>query len=444
MKTENITPHQSRESELCNVVPGLELTLPAGSPHVAYVALWYPVFTQPFIFREVEGLGKLLPLQVYTLYGSNLRHCSDKMRSDAARTVSFGVRGFWAATWALFAETIKNPGMVWRIFNRACLRSWNTLESLGENLWAFGIGMALGRRFREDGIDFVYAPWPRGAATAAWIGAKLAGIPFAIAARGDNLAPADPDLGDKFAHAAFVRANNAADQKRIEDFDKSQANGKTLLVYNSLTLPPNRIKSQRFTGPPLKLLALGRFDVTKGFDVLLEACSILKKRGIDFTLTLAGGGGRLMGLGKLEERLRSLRRTLDLEKEVSMPGIINHDQLPQLLASHDIFTAPCVIDFSGKRDGIPNTVIEALASGMPVVASDINALPEVVRNGQTGLLVPQKDPAALADAIIWLKDYPEEAIIMGENGAKLVAEMFDPQKNGLLLARAIRDNACVE
>ena len=66
--------------------------LPAGLPHVAYVVLWYPLFTQPFIFREVEALRRRLPLAVYTLYGRNLRHCSDEMRAKADHVRVYGMR----------------------------------------------------------------------------------------------------------------------------------------------------------------------------------------------------------------------------------------------------------------------------------------------------------------------------------------------------------------
>ena len=78
---------------------------------------------------------------------------------------------------------------------------------------------------------------------AAWVAADIAGVPFSTSARGDNLEPADPDLADKLSAALFVRANNAADQARIEAFDRSQARGKVALVYNSLTLPPPAVDS---------------------------------------------------------------------------------------------------------------------------------------------------------------------------------------------------------
>lgn len=406
--------------------------LKSGQAHVGVVLLWYPLFTQPFIFSELETLSRRMPVEIYTLYGKNLRHCSEAMKKASERPRSYGAKSVVDVCWQVAKQSVKTPRRMWRLFKRSLWRKWPSWETFGENLWGFCVGVSLGKQFKEDGIDFVYSPWPRGAATAAWVGATLAGLPFGVAARGDNLAPADPDLGAKLEAATVIRANNAADQKRIESFDKGQAKGKTELIYNSLTISPDLAKNgdqNRFSGPVVRLLSLGRFDVTKGFDVLLKACALLKKSGFPFQLTLAGGGGKLMGLGGLESGLRSLRESLGLESEVDMPGLISHDQLPELLASHDIFLAPCVIDKSGRRDGIPNTVIEALAYGMPVISTNINALPEVVKDGETGLSVPPNDPQALASAIKKLAADPDLARKLGQNGAALAASLFDPLAN---------------
>lgn len=409
--------------------------LPGGLPHVAYVLLWYPLFTQPFIFREVEGLKKHLPITVYSLYGKNLRHCSAEMRLQANGVHAFGIRALPRILAEMARQIFYRPLQFCRLFRQNLFRRWPNLEILGENLWAFCAGLLLARIFREAGIDMIYAPWPRGTATAARIAASLTGLPFAMAARGDNLDPADPDLADKLDAALFVRANNAADKARMKAFIHG-IEEKLVLVYNSLSLPAASTVAHapRERGKPLRLLALGRFDVTKGFDVLLKACAILRRRNVPFILTLAGGGGKGMGLGDLAGELFRLRSQLHLEQQVHMPGLISHNELPQILAKHDIFVAPCVIHPSGRRDGIPNTVIEALSSGIPVVSTTVNALPEIIRHGETGLAVPPSNPLALADAINFLYEHPEEAQRLGAAGAAFAMKMFDPAANSLKLA----------
>lgn len=406
--------------------------LKSGQPHVGIVLLWYPLFTQPFIFREVESLAQIMPLEVYTLYGRNLRHCSTEMKNASFRGKTYGIAKLLPICWEMAKYGVCHPRKFWQLFKRSLWHHWPNWETFGENLWAFAVGFSLGKQFREDGLDFIYAPWPRGTATAAWVGATLANLPFGMAARGDNLCPADPDLAQKMEAAFLVRANNYADQQRIEEI----VHGKTELIYNSLTLPQTLARPvERFQqGKPVRLIALGRFDVTKGFDILLEACAILKKHNFPFTLTLAGGGGKIMGLGDLSHKLITMRQELGLQNEVKMPGLISHDQLPEILEQHDIFVAPCIIHSSGKRDGIPNTVIEAMAFAMPVVATNVNALPEIVRDNETGLTVHPGDPKALANAIMALAADPKKAQKLGENGSKLAKELFDPQTNAQRLA----------
>lgn len=409
--------------------------LPQGLPHIACILLWYPLFTQPFIFREVESLRKLLPLAVYSLYGLNTKHCSTEMRAVAGQTHTFGMRATGLLCGELARNLVCHPLRTWRLLRRCFAYRWTSWETLGENVWAFCVGLYLGRLFRDNGTDMIYAPWPRGTATAAWVAAHIAGIPFVMAARGDNLDPADPDLGEKLRAACAVRANNAADMQRIVTFDQGQAQGKVTLIYNSLTLPMPPLPTHPPTVPPgpmprpLRLLALGRFDVTKGFDVLVRACGLLRDRGLDFTLTLAGGGGAEFGLGRMEGEILRLRAELRLEERIHLPGLVSHNELPALLQGHHIFVAPCVVHASGRRDGIPNTVIEALAYGVPIVSTTVNALPEVVRHEQTGLTVPPGDPEALAEAIQRLADDAPLAARLAWGGQMLTREMFNPQRN---------------
>ena len=146
-----------------------------------------------------------------------------------------------------------------------------------------------------------------------------------------------------------------------------------------------------------------------------------------------------MGLGNLGGKLTALRSRLHLERLVSMPGLISHNALPQLLGDHHVFVAPCVIDAQGRRDGIPNTVIEAMAFGLPVVGTTVNGLPEVIHHGESGLTVPQRDPVALARAMAHFYNRPADIASFGACGAELARRMFDSEANSDALARMFVD-----
>lgn len=403
-------------------------------PHVAYILLWYPVFTQPFIFREVQGLKSMgYPLSVYSLYGLSLDKCSAEMRSVAQDTQTLGMKALGLLLWALLSQCVRQPRRTLHLFRIFLTYNWSSLEILGENFWALLCGIYLSKVFQEAGIEHIHAPWPRGTATAAAVASYLSGIPFSTSARGDNLNPADPDLVPKLKAAQCIRANNKADAARISDLLPPEEREKIYLVYNSLTLAVRGQASAPLQAP-VRLLSVGRFDITKGFEYLLDACKILKDEGLAFHLTLAGGGGRWLGLGLLGPQLKKQCTALGLDAYVSMPGLISHGDLPDVLMAHDIFVAPCVIHESGRRDGIPNTVIEALAYGLPTVTTDVNALPEIVRHQETGLTVPQRDAVALAQALRYMVEHPDEARRMGRQGSALVQEMFKPETNLRLLA----------
>jgi glycosyltransferase involved in cell wall biosynthesis len=406
----------------------------ASMPHVAYVLLWYPVFTQPFIFREVEGLKKAgVPLTVYSLYGRSLRKCSDAMRAVASQTRCFGMRALGSFLFALLRQLFAQPRGTLGLVREMVCRRWLNVESAAEVLWGFLAGVYFARLFTEAGIDLIHAPWPRGSATAAWTASRLSGIPFSLAARGDNLDPVEPDLLDKMEQSLFIRANNQADRVRMQRMLAPASRDKIDLVYNSLTLRAGQCRPARLM-PPVRLLAVGRFSATKGFEYALTACKILKDKDFPFTLTLIGGSGLAAG-GYLGRRLAGMRTRLGLAEHVRMPGLVSHNDLPKLLEDHDIFVAPCVIAPGGERDGIPNVIIEAMAFGRPVISTRVNAIPEIVRNGETGLAVPQRDAAALAAAVLHMHAYPDEARRMAENGRKLALEKFDEASN----IRKLRD-----
>ena len=161
--------------------------------------------------------------------------------------------------------------------------------------------------------------------------------------------------------------------------------------------------------PPIQILALGRFARTKGFDVLLRAAKLLEEQGLDFHLTLAGAG-------PARGALNYLTRRLGLGPRVSFPGFIPYDRVSALFTAADVFVMPCVIHASSDRDGIPNVIMEALLHRLPVVASDVAGIGEVIRHRDTGLLVPQRDAAALAAAIQAMVADRPAALAMAEEG----------------------------
>ncbi len=159
-------------------------------------------------------------------------------------------------------------------------------------------------------------------------------------------------------------------------------------------------------------LGVGRMATKKGFHVLVEALPEIFRRAPDLHVVLAGGGDRL------EELRRAARPFAD---RVHFPGPVLHDTLPDLYRAADFFVLPAVHDAKGNVDGLPNVILEAMASGLAVVASRISGIPIAVAEGETGRLVPEADVAALAAAVGDLAVDSELRAAMGAR-ARLKAE----------------------
>jgi glycosyltransferase involved in cell wall biosynthesis len=166
-------------------------------------------------------------------------------------------------------------------------------------------------------------------------------------------------------------------------------------------------------GAPL-VLGVGRMATKKGFHVLLDAFDEIARRVPDAHLVLAGGGDLLDGFR---------RRAARWPGRVHLPGPVMHDELPDLYRAADLFALPAVHDSKGNVDGLPNVILEAMASALPVVGTAISGLPIAVRPGDSGWLVAEKEPAPLAAAVAEALADLVAARRMGESGrARALAE----------------------
>ncbi len=159
-----------------------------------------------------------------------------------------------------------------------------------------------------------------------------------------------------------------------------------------------RIKFRKNLSIPesdLVVFALGRIVLKKGFDLLVRALPLVKEKIPNVTLIIGGDGTDL-------ERLKTLAIDLGVSEWVRFTGIITRTDVPVYFRMCDVFTLPAVFDPNGNVDGCPNVILEAMSCGKPVVASNISGIPIIVKDGETGILVEEKDVPGLASALIEL------------------------------------------
>ena len=284
---------------------------------------------------------------------------------------------------------------------------------------------ALRRLIRERGIELVHAHWilPNGFVAARAAGA--AGVPYAVTLHGSDVfmaeraAPLAAMARRALAGAAHVTSCSADLRDRLLALAGGAGADRVLLVPNGTDLgaPPDaaaaaaveaRLGPAAAGGGPL-VVAVGRLVDKKGFGILLEAAPAILAGRPDARLAIGGGGD-------LETPLRRRAAELGIADRVAFPGPLSHPEALALIARAEVFVMPSLRDERGNVDGLPIVVLEAMAAGRPVVASDVAGLPLAVADGETGLLVPERDPAALATAVGSLLADPGRARRLGEAG----------------------------
>jgi glycosyltransferase involved in cell wall biosynthesis len=164
-----------------------------------------------------------------------------------------------------------------------------------------------------------------------------------------------------------------------------------------------------------RIISVGRLVPKKGFDVLVQACGELRRRGIDFELRIIGGG-------PLRDELLSLAEEEGIAAMVRLPGSMPQAELAVELAAAELFALSPSVMPDGDRDGIPNVILEAMAASVPVIAAAVSGIPEVIADGVTGRLVPPRRPDLLADALIELLRDREQRARLAAAARRFVGE----------------------
>lgn len=174
-------------------------------------------------------------------------------------------------------------------------------------------------------------------------------------------------------------------------------------------------------GKKVRFLAIGRFVEKKGFDDLIRAFAVVSKRRGGVKLTL-------VGQGPCEKKYRRLIEKYELGGKVKIVPWVDYKKIHNKYVASHIFVAPSVTDAAGNQEGIPNTLKEAMATGMPVVSTLHAGIPELIDSPDAGLLVPERDVHQLAEAMQWLADHPESWAEMGAKARRKIERDFNLEK----------------
>lgn len=267
----------------------------------------------------------------------------------------------------------------------------------------------LATRLAGSGLSAVHGYFAHLPTEVAAGAARLLGVPYGFSVHAlDARKVAPEELAVRAAEASWVRACNADVAATV-----AAAGVRPRLIPHGVDLDAFR-ETPRPPSARVEVLAVGRFVEKKGFAVLLDAVARIER---DIQV-------RLVGDGPLRAQILAQVRRLGLDGTVAVEPRRAHDALPDCYARADLVVVPSVVDAGGDRDGLPNVVLEAMASGRAVVATDVGAIATAVCDGVTGRLVPPGDVDALATAITELVDRPDLRRTLGARARTLAETRF--------------------
>ncbi len=381
---------------------------------VGYVLKMYPRLAETFILNEIlahEAAG--LAIEIFSL-----RSPIDGRFHEALSRVQASV------------TYVPGPGCkaedLWELIGRAAatLPGGRGLvqDAAGEEVGNVYQAIVLAQMIQERGIGHLHAHFATVATNVARLAARLTSIPYTFTAHAKDIyheSVVDDDLRRKLRDAAAVVTVSDFNQSYLRDrFGGDAAN--VVRIYNGLDLGQFAYQDPR--GRPLLILAVGRLVDKKGFDVLIDACDVLRRRGREVRCDIVGDG---LLRDKLLEQIEQRRLT----GQVRLLGARPRDEVMARMQAAAVLAVPCVISENGNRDGLPTVLLEAMALGTPCVSTDVTGIPEVIRDGETGLLSVQGDPESLAHRLERLLDDQELRVRIAERARALVEAEFDIHRN---------------
>ena len=404
----------------------------AGTTRIAYIMSRFPKLTETFILSEILAIERAgARVSVYPL----LREKATLVQPGAAELVA-RARYLPFLSAAIVASQLHYLGdrRLRRRYVRALLDviegTWRSPNFLIGGLGIFPKVAHAAREMSAEGIDHVHCHFANHPALAGFIVHRLSGIPYSFTAHGSDLHVDRTMLPAKVDEAAFAVTISEDNRRLIEATCGPRSAGKVEVIHCGVDVQAFQPVERR-PGPALQIVAVGTLHEVKGQVHLVDACKLLADDGIDVHC-------RFIGDGPDREALASRIADAGLTGRVELSGRMTSDDVARVLAESDVLVAPSAPTRSGKREGIPVVLMEAMATGLPVVASRLSGIPELVEDGVSGLLVPPADPAALAAALRRLADDPGLRTRLGAAGRDTVLRDFDVARNSQTLLARIR------
>jgi glycosyltransferase involved in cell wall biosynthesis len=410
------------------------------APVVGYVIRMFPQLSETFIANEILGLERLgLALRIYSYRTPKAAVTHECVRRIQA-PVTYLPDPLTRRPWRLLSET---PG-VYRLDPHSYRHTVrhvlaDTLRERNLDAWRrLFQAVYLASQLADSGVRHLHAHMARGATHVTMLASMLTGLPFSFTGHArDIYYRADQHLlRARIEAAEFVVTCTRANQEYLRQLVGTEQRHKIHLAYHGVDTAKFSPAREEVAPRVPTILSAGRLVEKKGFPYLVRACAALRDKGYPFRCVVVGEGPER---GRLEEMIRILH----LGDAVSLPGECSQEELLTYYQRATVFALPCCVLRDGDRDGIPNVLLEAMAVGLPVVSSSVSGIPELMQNGDNGLLVPERNDRALASALELLIQDDALRDRLGQRGRLAVARDFDPTTSARRLAELFREGCSI-
>ena len=346
-------------------------------PRVAYVMSRFPKLTETFVLDEILELERRgVAVEVFPLW----RERADVVHPEARAVVD---RAHFTPTLGLaivldmFRCLVGSPAIFFSTLWTVIRANRSSPRFLLGALAIFPKACHFARRMRALDVRHVHAHFASHPAAAAFILHRFSGIPYSFTAHGSDLHRTQAMLREKVAESRFAVAISDYNRRFILEHTGADLADRIEVVHCGVD--PGVFARAVPDGVPLRIVCTGTLHAVKGQRYLIEACARLDPSRVDWSC-------HLIGEGEDRPMLEALARDLGVSDRVVLHGACPREEVRALLSKADIVAAPSVPTANGRREGIPVALMEAAACHLPLVASRLSGIPELVIDGETGLL----------------------------------------------------------
>jgi glycosyltransferase involved in cell wall biosynthesis len=396
-------------------------TVESSRGRIAYVTSLFPKLTETFILREVQEMERAgITVALYSIRPRP----SEPLHADARPFLERTHYAPWFGLEHLVAFVSLSARRPGKVAKGLAYLSQDTLtharypKTVARTLGCLAKMFLFTRRMEREGVVHVHAHFASTPTTLAVFAAKVLGITYSFTGHAwDIFVPASQaGLAAKISGAEFVATCTDFNTKVLTPFCRSDRDrSKILLNYHGLDLSRYRPAGERDVQ---RIVAGGSLVEKKGLEFLIDATVLLRDRGVGFRVEIVGDGPQ-------RSLLEHAIARHGLQEVVQLVGSMPHEQLVERMRTSAMVVLPSIETRERLMDGIPNLLIEGSALEVPVVATRLSGIPELVVDGETGWLVPPRDADALADAIEGLLRDPARGRELGRRGRQRVEAMFD-------------------